>query len=382
MIIPKNLRKRFLTLAHEGHPGESAMKRRLRERVWWPGMDREITKWVAGCEGCRLVGLPQKPEPLRRRPLPSEAWTDVAIDFLGPLASGVYLFVIIDYFSKYKEVEIMTRITARETVERLNKIFRRLGFPRTITLDNAKQFVSLEFSEYCKQNGIFLNYSISYWPQQNGEVERQNRSLLKRLQISCALKRDWRQDLDDYLMMYYSTPHSATGKTPTELLTGRTIRTKIPSLKDIESAPTSEAFRDRDLIQKHQSIDRENSNRHTREFLIGIGDRVLMQNLNPENKLSTTYVPTEFTVLDKEGSRVTVQNDETGRVFQRNSAHLKRITHPQEIEPGLEPRLSFIPQVRQPNDPPGDSSDAGDKFDSNSRPRRSIRRPLRLDDYV
>lgn len=117
----------------------------------------------------------------------------------------------------------MTRITARETVERLNKIFRRLGFPRTITLDTAKQFVSLEFSSYCKQNGIFLNYSTPYWPQQNGEVERQNRSLLKRLQMSCALKRNWRQDLDDYLTMYYSTPHSATGKTPTELLTGRTI---------------------------------------------------------------------------------------------------------------------------------------------------------------
>lgn len=345
MVIPKSLRNRFLQLAHEGHPGESAMKRRLRERVWWPGMDKEISKWVASCEGCRLVGLPQKPEPFRRRPLPSEAWTDVAIDFLGPLPSGEYLFVIIDYFSKYKEVEVMTKITARETVERMNSIFRRLGFPRTITLDNAKQFLSSDFSDYCKQNGIFLNYSTPYWPQQNGEVERQNRSLLKRLQISCALKRNWRKDLDDYLIMYYSTPHSVTGKTPTELLTGRTIRTKIPSLKELETAPSNEDFRDRDWNQKYWSMDRENANRHAKVSEIDIGDTVLMQNLTPGNKLSTTYGPAEYTVLSKEGSRVTVQNESTGKIFQRNSAHLKKISLPVQGEQGEGSVVSSPPQV-------------------------------------
>lgn len=265
MVIPTSLRKRFLQLGHEGHPGESAMKRRLRDRVWWPGMDRDISKLVAVCEGCRLVGLPQKPEPMRCRPLPSEAWTDVAIDFLGPLPSGDYLLVIIDFFSRYKEVEIMRLITAKETADRLRRIFQRLGFPRTITLDNARQFLSSDFGNFCKENGIFLNFTVPYWPQQNGEVERQNRSLLKRLQISCALKRDWKRDLEEYLMMYYSTPHSVTGRTPTELLMGRTIRTKIPSLKDIETAPLSEEFRDKDCSSKYRACERENATRKAAE---------------------------------------------------------------------------------------------------------------------
>lgn len=39
LIIPKGLRKRVLELAHEGDPGESAMKRRLRVKVWWPHID-------------------------------------------------------------------------------------------------------------------------------------------------------------------------------------------------------------------------------------------------------------------------------------------------------------------------------------------------------
>ncbi|KAH8325482.1 hypothetical protein KR067_006642 [Drosophila pandora] len=40
IVIP-SLRNRVLELAHEGHPGESAMKRRLRSKVWWPLIDRK-----------------------------------------------------------------------------------------------------------------------------------------------------------------------------------------------------------------------------------------------------------------------------------------------------------------------------------------------------
>uniref|UniRef100_A0A182HGW4 Uncharacterized protein n=1 Tax=Anopheles arabiensis TaxID=7173 RepID=A0A182HGW4_ANOAR len=74
LVVPDTLRKRMLDLAHEGHPGESVMKRRLRNRVWWPGMDKEIEQHVKNCEGCRLVETPGKPEPMMRRPLPLRPW--------------------------------------------------------------------------------------------------------------------------------------------------------------------------------------------------------------------------------------------------------------------------------------------------------------------
>ncbi|KAL5013851.1 hypothetical protein ScPMuIL_008121 [Solemya velum] len=38
--IPISLRDRVLELAHEGHPGIVAMKRNLRTKVWWTGLDR------------------------------------------------------------------------------------------------------------------------------------------------------------------------------------------------------------------------------------------------------------------------------------------------------------------------------------------------------
>ncbi|XP_055585535.1 uncharacterized protein K02A2.6-like [Uranotaenia lowii] len=112
LVIPRSLRDRMLNLAHEGHPGRTKMQQRLRQTCWWPGMDDSVTKVVNTCTGCQVVGLPDRPEPMQRRKLPEAAWVDVAIDFLGPLPSGDYLLVIIDYFSRYKEVEILRKITA------------------------------------------------------------------------------------------------------------------------------------------------------------------------------------------------------------------------------------------------------------------------------
>ncbi|XP_062702035.1 uncharacterized protein K02A2.6-like isoform X1 [Aedes albopictus] len=325
LVVPEQLRKRMLELAHEGHPGESLMKRRLRDRVWWPKMDGEVTSCVKTCDGCRLVGLPSKPVPMTRRAMPTKPWVDVAIDFMGPLPSNEYLLVIIDYFSRYKEVEIMVKITAKETVNRLDKIFTRLGYPRTITLDNAKQFIGREFEQYCTIHGITLNHSTPYWPQENGLVERQNRSLLKRLQISHALERDWKQDLQDYLVMYYTTPHSSTGKTPTELCFGRTIRSKLPSLGDIETAPVNTDYRDRDQALKSRQKQSEDVRRRAKESSVQIGDTVLMENLVPGNKLTTKFNPTKFKVVNRSGARVTIEDHETGKVFDRNVSHVKKV---------------------------------------------------------
>lgn len=133
LVIPNSLRPRMLELAHEGHPGESSMKKRLRDRVWWPGMDKEAERYVKTCEGCRLVGLSSRPEPMSRKELPSQAWIDVALDFLGPLPSNEYILAIVDYYSRYMEIEIMSSITARMTINRLDKIFVRRRVPRLLS---------------------------------------------------------------------------------------------------------------------------------------------------------------------------------------------------------------------------------------------------------
>lgn len=389
LLVPKVLRQRMLELGHEGHPGEQAMIRRLRDRVWWPGVDKAVKDHVKRCEGCILVSHPSVPEPMRRRQMPMEAWVDIAMDFLGPLPSGEYILVVVDYFSRYKEVEVMTKITAEGTIRRLEPIFVRNGYPTTITLDNGRQFVSNELDEYCRIRNITLNHTVPYWPQANGEVERQNRSLLKRLKISKAQGRAWRDDLNQYLLMYNTTPHTTTGQPPARLMQKRTIRSKIPGVQDIETmVPRETGTHERDWTLKFKAAQKENEKRNAKPSDIKVGDTVLMQNLLPMGKLRTTFNKTLYEVVDRSGSRVTIEDKQTGSRYDRNVAHLKRF--PQREEEGtvaLNPTIDSE-QVDQRTevvleDVPGQSTSASNHSPETEtrNQRRTTRRPACQRDY-
>lgn len=121
---------------------------------------------------------------------------------IWPLPSDHYLLVVVDYYSRYMEIEVMgKKIDSTETISRLRPI-ARFGLLVSITADNGSQLVSEEFKSFCIMNNIKLISTISYWPQQNGEVERQNRSIVKRLKISQSTNRNWKKNLQNLLLMY------------------------------------------------------------------------------------------------------------------------------------------------------------------------------------
>ncbi|PFX28630.1 Uncharacterized protein K02A2.6 [Stylophora pistillata] len=87
------------------------------------------------------------------------------------------------------------------------------------------------------------------WPQANGEVERQNRSLLKTLKIEEVEGNKWTDELPKYLMAYRSTPQESTGATPAFLVFGKEIKSKFPELRP-EQSVVNEDIRDRDWSNK------------------------------------------------------------------------------------------------------------------------------------
>lgn len=325
IVIPSKLRSQVLAAAHEGHPGIVNMKARLRTKVWWPKIDKDAENVVRNCRGCTLVSRCDPPVPIKRRELPSQAWIDTAVDFLGPLPSGDYLFVIIDYFSRYKEIKIVKSITAKDTINVLKEIFSRLGIPFSITCDNGRQFISHEFVVFCKERDIKIFNTIPYWPQQNGEVERQNRDILKRLKISQLEKSDWKNDLLNYLMMYNSTPHSTTGKSPSELFYGRQFRDKLPSLINIENKDINEEVRDKDALMKQKGKINEDRKRKAMEHNLEIGQKVYVKNLIKNNKLSPEFDPEPHTIISTNRNEANIRNDSTGQEYRRNIIHLKKV---------------------------------------------------------
>lgn len=183
-------------------------------------MEKDAEKHCKTCYGCQLVTRPSSPEPIRTTTLPTGPWRDLAVDLLGPLPTGESILVIVDYYSHYYEIGILKSTVSSKIISSLEEIFARHGLPESISSDNGPQFIATEFAEYMEQQGIRHHKVTAKWPQANGEVERQNSSLLKRLQIAHTEKKNWKRELNTYLTAYQSLPQQTTSVSPAELLFG------------------------------------------------------------------------------------------------------------------------------------------------------------------
>ncbi|KAJ8372789.1 hypothetical protein AAFF_G00277320 [Aldrovandia affinis] len=156
-------------------------------------MDRAAEKHCKECHGCQIVSRPDPPELLRPTPLPDGPWRDLAVDLLGPLPSNHSILVVVDYYSRYYEYDILTSTTTEKVIDSLESIFSRHGLPVTLKSDNGPQFKSELFREYCENNGITHLRTTAKWAQANGEVERQNAALMKRIRIAHSEGLDWKR---------------------------------------------------------------------------------------------------------------------------------------------------------------------------------------------
>ena len=126
-----NIRTWLVDIAHDGHHGADAMKRYLRARLWFPGMDRMVERRAAGCLHCQAATPHKHIDPLKPTESPTLPWREVAVDHWGPTKEGKYLLVVMDYMSRYPEVEVVTGTSASANVIAFDNIFSRHGFPKS-----------------------------------------------------------------------------------------------------------------------------------------------------------------------------------------------------------------------------------------------------------
>ena len=235
------------------------------------------------------------------------------------LPSVDHVFAVVDNYSRYVEIQVMKSTTTDKVIASLKRMFLTHGLPISIVTDNGRQFISDEFRKFMENESIQHRTTTPLWPQANGEIERQNRSLLKRIRIAQIEKKDWKEELGAYLTMYRTTPHSTTGLSPAELMFGRKLRTRLPAIEDhtIEDLEV----RDRDSEAKAKGKIYVDRRRHAKESNIKEGDLVLLKQKSL-SKMTPPFHPQPRRVVSKAGSSVTVQSP-NGAQYRRNSSHLK-----------------------------------------------------------
>ena len=166
------------------------------------------------------------------------------------------------------------------------------GLPEEIVTDDGPQFVAEELDSYLGDHSITHRRVIPYWPQANSEVEMFNRTLEKEIRAATTEGKDWKNEINTFLLNYRTTPHCTTGKSTAVLLFGREIRTKLPSL-NARTLPASQpnvvnpTILERDRCQKAKMKKYADEKRRAAPSNIKGGDRVLLKQ-ERKNKLSTS----------------------------------------------------------------------------------------------
>lgn len=112
--------------------------------------------------------------------IPSMANQIWSMDFMhDALENGrkVKCFNILDDFNREcLAIECGSTITGRKVCQVIDKVIEWRGKPQRIRVDNGPEFTSVEFTRYCENHSIIINYIQPGKPVQNALIERFNRT--------------------------------------------------------------------------------------------------------------------------------------------------------------------------------------------------------------
>ena len=233
VVLPKSLHADAIALAHEGHQYADKTLKLLRESCWFPLMRKNVQEFVESCMGCNAALPHVKPAPLQPNLLPQGPWEKLHADFKGPIGGQYYLHIVIDQYSKYPEVDVVTTTKFSKLRTVLDRIFASHGVPETLSCDNGPPYPSFEMEQYSHEMGFELTPVSPNDPQGNGFAENFVKQMCKLLHTAVAEKKDPRSEISKFLLQYRATPHSTTEMSPAEMLCGRKLKTKLPLTVDI-----------------------------------------------------------------------------------------------------------------------------------------------------
>ena len=141
-IIPAKLQQRVLSELHIDHPGISKIKSLARSYVWWPNLNQDTECWVKSCSPCLSVQPAPPKSPLNPWLWSSRLWSEVHVDFAGPLQGKMYF---VDAHSKWPEVFEMALTTSKWTIDILQYVFAQHNLPDQLVSDNGPQMSSSNF---------------------------------------------------------------------------------------------------------------------------------------------------------------------------------------------------------------------------------------------
>jgi len=190
VYVPKDekLRVEVIWLHHDvlaaGHGGRWKIVELVTRNYWWPGITRDVGKYVEGCDLCQRIKnrTEELAGKLKLSEVPQKIWTHLTVDFIIklPVVAGKdAILVVYDRLSKMTHFVATTERTSAEGLVRLfqNNVWKLHGLPESVVSDRGPQFMAELTKELNRMLGIRTKLSTVFHPQTNGQTERMNQEL-------------------------------------------------------------------------------------------------------------------------------------------------------------------------------------------------------------
>ena len=349
VVVPPKLRGRALQELHSLHPGSSRMKSLARQYIWWPGVNQDIENMVKNCKVCQETRHKPPSATLHPWDWPRKPWQRVHADYAGPFLGKMFL-ILVDANTKWVDIHIVNSSSAEVTIEKIRATFATLGLPQILVTDNGPQFISEQFAQFAKNNGIKHVTSSPYHPSTNGLAERTVQTFKEGIRRQKTGSIETR--VARFLFGYRNTPHSTSGVSPAVMMFNRPLRCQLDLLK-----PNIE-----ETVQGRQMQQQLNHDIHSKDRKFQINDTVFVENFGHGSKWLAG------TIEEVRGPLTYMVRLSDGRVLKRHVDHIRKRTsmepsNAQDVVPSHEESLSFgplldteEPQPEQPSQSPGQHS--------------------------
>ena len=188
MLKNEELKVEVIWLHHDvlaaEHEGRWKIVELVMRNYWWPGVTRDVGKYVEGCDLCqRMKNRIEKPaEKLKLSEVPKKPWVYLIVDFITKLlvvAGRDVILVVCDRLSKMTHFVATTEGMSAEGLVRLfwDNVWKLHGLPESVVLDRRPQFVAELTRELNRMLGIKTKLLTMFHPQTDGQMERMNQEL-------------------------------------------------------------------------------------------------------------------------------------------------------------------------------------------------------------
>ena len=322
LVLPSKYRGEILSSCHDdlGHLGRDRTLSVLRDRVFWPGMARDVADYIAQCKRC----LCRKASIQQRAPLVNIESTQplelLCVDFLKlePCKGNVEnILVITDHFSRFAQAVPTKNQSAKTTAKVIFDHFVvHYGVPVRLHSDQGRNFTSSVIRHLCELLSVSKSQTTPYHPMGNGQCERFNSTLLSMLgTLDNSQKSDWKSYVPSLVHAYNCTRSEVTGFSPYYIMFGRHPRLPVDLLLGRVDDQKSESYGEfvkslkkrlehaylvaSEKAQEAQQTYKERYDQKSRGSTVEVGDCVLVRNvgLKGTHKLADKWQDDVYKVL-------------------------------------------------------------------------------------